>query len=67
MIDVFRNASFLRQIVDDAISLKIDTIWTQLGVVDDSAIELAEKSGIEIVVDKCPAIELPRLRELGLI
>lgn len=67
MIDVFRNASFLRQIVDDAISLKIETIWTQLGVIDDDAIKHAEKNGIEVVVDQCPAIELPRLRQLGLM
>lgn len=67
MIDVFRDASHLQLIVEEAISLNIKTIWTQLEVIDDKATEYAEENGIRMVVDKCPAIELPRLSALGLI
>jgi predicted CoA-binding protein len=67
MIDVFRDASHLQRIVEEAISLNIKTIWTQLEVVDTNAINYAEKNGIRMVVDRCPAIELPRLKALGVI
>lgn len=65
MVDVFRNASFLQGIVEETIALKINVIWTQLGVIDQNAISLAESSDIRVVMDKCPAIEIPRLRTLG--
>jgi predicted CoA-binding protein len=67
MIDVFRDASHLQRIVEEAISLNIKTIWTQLEVVDAKAINYAEDNGICMVVDRCPAIEIPRLSALGLI
>lgn len=67
MVDVFRDASHLQNIVEEAIFLNIKTIWTQLEVIDSEAIDYAEKNGIRMVVDKCPAIELPRLKALGLI
>ena len=67
MIDVFRDGSHLQSIVEEAILLNIKTIWTQLEVIDSQATKHAEKNGIRMVVDKCPAIELPRLSALGLI
>jgi len=67
MVDVFRDASHLQNIVEQAISLNIKTVWTQLEVINDQATEYAEKNGLRMVVDKCPAIELPRLSNLGLI
>ena len=67
MVDVFRDASHLQSIVEEAISLNIKTVWTQLEVINDQATEYAEKNGLRMVVDKCPAIELPRLSALGFI
>lgn len=67
MVDVFRDASHLQSIVEEAIALKIKTIWTQLEVIDANAINYAEKNGIRMVVDRCPAIEMPRLKALGVI
>ncbi len=36
-------------------------IWGQLSVRDDAAAARAEAKGIKVVMDRCPAIEYPRL------
>ncbi len=67
MVDVFRQSHYLAGIVEQMIKLQIETLWTQLDVVDDAAASEAENSGIEVVMDRCPAIEVPRLRRLGIL
>ena len=67
MVDVFRNASFLPQIVEDVIACRAKVLWTQLDVVDNEAASRAEVQGLRVVMDRCPAIEWPRLRALGLL
>ena len=66
MVDVFRQARYLPGIVDEAVALGANTLWTQLDVVDDVAAASAEQAGLEVVMDRCPAIELPRLQAAGL-
>ncbi len=63
MVDVFRAAEYLDSIVDEAIALdaRPKVIWGQLGVRDDEAAAKAEASGIKVVMNRCPAIEYPRL------
>lgn len=63
MVDVFRNSSFVAGVVDDALALspKPKVIWTQLDIVDEKAAAKAEASGVKMVMDRCPAIEIPRL------
>lgn len=67
MVDVFRNVSYLPGITEDTISMGIATLWTQLDVVDDTAAVHAERHGIRVVMDRCPAIEWPRLKQAGLL
>ena len=67
MVDVFRDSRFLPDITNDVISLEIRALWTQLGVTHADAETAAVTAGLNLVVDRCPAIEIPRLQQLGLI
>ncbi|KQS93903.1 MULTISPECIES: CoA-binding protein [unclassified Rhizobium] len=63
MVDVFRAADALPALVDEILAVKPrpKVIWGQLAVRDDKAAEKAEAAGIKVVMDRCPAIEYPRL------
>jgi len=64
MVDVFRNNAAISGVVDEVLALRQypKFLWMQLGVrVDDSA-RKAEAAGIKVVMDRCPKIEIPRLR-----
>ncbi len=63
MVDVFRAAEALPALVDEILALTIRPkfIWAQLAVRDDQAAAKAEENGIQVVMDRCPAIEYPRL------
>jgi uncharacterized protein len=67
MVDVFRNAAHLPNIVDQVITAEIEILWTQLDVIDTQAAQRAEASGIRVVMDRCPAIEWPRLHRAAYI
>ena len=67
MVDVFRNAAHLPEIVTEAIDVGARVLWTQLDVVDKQAATTARNAGMEVIMDRCPAIEIPRLRAAGLM
>jgi hypothetical protein len=61
MVDIFRRSSEVAPIVDEAIAKHAKIVWMQLGVRDDKAAAKAESAGIDVVMNRCPAIEMPRL------
>ena len=60
MVEVFRKSEDLMSITEEAITIGAKVLWGQIGVVDFEAAKLAEEAGMQVVMNRCPKIELFR-------
>ncbi|RPE71956.1 hypothetical protein EDD53_1091 [Pacificibacter maritimus] len=63
MVDIFRKSEDVLPVVEDALEhlRGLKTIWMQLDIINDKAAALGRAQGADVVMDRCPAIEIPRL------
>jgi predicted CoA-binding protein len=60
MVDVFRKASDIPGVLDEAIVIKAKTFWMQLGIEDEVSAERGVAAGLNVVQNRCLKIEHAR-------
>ncbi|WP_327363361.1 CoA-binding protein [Streptomyces sp. NBC_01296] len=61
VVDVFVNSALAGAVADEAVAVGAQAVWFQLGVLDDEAFARTREAGLDMVMDRCPAIEIPAL------
>jgi len=61
LVDVFRAADEIGPLVDECIALGLPAIWIQEGIVNEEAAARAKAAGMQVVMDRCIAVEYRRL------
>ena len=65
LIDIFRRSEEVLPVIDEAIQAGVKAVWMQLGIVNEAAANLAQEAGLDVVMDKCTAIEHRALAKAG--
>ncbi len=61
IVNVFRRAEFVPEVVEAAIAVRAKVVWMQLGIVNREAARRAEEAGLKVVMDRCIKIDFARL------
>jgi hypothetical protein len=61
VVDLFRRSELVLPHVEEAIEIGAKAVWMQLGVWNQQAAELAAHAGLLVVMNRCPAIDHPRM------
>lgn len=60
IVDVFRKASDIPAVIDEAIAVGAPTVWVQLGIWNEEAARQGESKGLTVVMDRCIKVEHAR-------
>jgi predicted CoA-binding protein len=61
IVDIFRDASAIPGIVEEAIECGAKVIWMQSGLVHEAAARQAREAGLQVVMDRCIMVEHEKL------
>ncbi len=63
MVEIFRRSEHVPAVVDAALARfpDLQTIWMQIGVEHDGAAQKARARGVDVIMDRCPKVEYPRV------
>lgn len=61
VVDCFRRSEDMVPLAEQAVQIGAKVLWMQIGVVNQEAATIAERAGLDVVMNRCMKIEYARL------